>query len=162
TEAQERLWFLHQLAPNGPASNQLRAFRLRGPLDLAGLEHGLAALAARQAILRATLRVESGGPRLAVAAPVPVSLAVAVAGSLPVARRASRPAASAEPASQRASALPAGPPWRARLLRLAPDDHVLVLVAHRIILDDGSLPVLLSELAALYASAMTGTPPDLP
>nr|BFE78743.1 hypothetical protein GCM10020093_013440 [Planobispora longispora] len=46
--------------------------------------------------------------------------------------------------------LAAGPLWRARLLRLAPDDHVLTVTAHHIVFDGWSQDVLCSDLARAY------------
>ena len=162
SDAQERLWFLDQLAPGSPAANLLRAFRLRGPLDPAALADSLAAIAARHASLRTTLQSEAGRPRLVVAAPAPIPVHIDDAGSLPVAERAARVAAFVEAASQQVFDLAAGPLWQTRLLRLAPRDHVLTFVAHQAIVDDASMPVLLNNLETLYASAIARQPPSLP
>ena len=51
---------------------------------------------------------------------------------------------------------------RATLLRLAEDDHVLVLNTHHIISDGWSLGVLWRELAALYEAFSAGQPSPLP
>ena len=162
SDAQERQWFLNQLAPGSAAANLLRAFRLRGPLDPAALAHSLTALAARQAILRTTLQSEAGRPRQVIAAPAPVQLPIDDASSLPVAAHAARATAFVEAASQHVFDLATGPLWQAGLLRLAPDDHVLTFVAHPAIMDDTSAPVLLHELETLYASAIARQAADLP
>ena len=51
---------------------------------------------------------------------------------------------------------------RATLLRLAEDDHVLVLNTHHIISDGWSLGVLSQELAALYEAFAANRPSPLP
>jgi hypothetical protein len=54
---------------------------------------------------------------------------------------------------------------RATLLRLMPEEHVLILVIHHITSDGWSMQVLLRELATLYAAYAGGRPsplPDLP
>jgi hypothetical protein len=51
---------------------------------------------------------------------------------------------------------------RARLLRLGPDSHVLVLVAHHIACDGWSKGLLLDELSQAYAAISAGEPPVLP
>src|SRR5207249_1113258 len=56
----------------------------------------------------------------------------------------------------------AGPLLRATLLRLAPDDHVLLLCLHHIACDGHSLAVLLEELAHAYAALAAGHEPALP
>ncbi|MFP2934847.1 condensation domain-containing protein, partial [Pyxidicoccus sp. 3LG] len=55
-----------------------------------------------------------------------------------------------------------GPLFRASLLRLAPDDHVLLLNTHHIVSDGWSLGVLVRELAAFYEAFASGTQPNLP
>src|SRR3546814_9337160 len=51
--------------------------------------------------------------------------------------------------------------FRAELLRLGTDDHLLVLTAHHIVCDGWSWWVLTRELAALYARRL-GVPTELP
>src|SRR3989442_711867 len=50
--AQQRLWFLTQLAPDSPFYNVPTLVQLHGPLDVAALEASLAAIWARHAALR--------------------------------------------------------------------------------------------------------------
>ena len=62
--------------------------------------------------------------------------------------------------------LATGPVFRTALARLAPDEHVLVLVVHHIVADGWSVAILAGELTRLYA-AETGLTtqarlPDLP
>ena len=51
---------------------------------------------------------------------------------------------------------------RALLVRLGPDDAVLLLVLHHIVTDGWSMGVLVRELGALYAAHVSGQPPALP
>ncbi|MEK7785395.1 MAG: condensation domain-containing protein, partial [Chloroflexota bacterium] len=55
-----------------------------------------------------------------------------------------------------------GPLLRARLLRLADDDHIAILIMHHIVADGWSMNVLTREVAALYESFSTGRPAPLP
>ena len=57
--------------------------------------------------------------------------------------------------------LASGPVFRARLLRLAADDHVLSLVFHHVVVDAGSLAVFFDELSRLYAARVAGGPMPL-
>src|SRR5262249_39267538 len=51
----------------------------------------------------------------------------------------------------------ASPPlWRLRLLRLQPQEHVLLLTLHHIIADGWSIEVFVRELARMYASYASG------
>ena len=58
--------------------------------------------------------------------------------------------------------LAAGPPFRAALLRLGEDDHVLFLAMHHIVSDGWSLGVLQRELGALYAARVERRGTQLP
>ncbi|PRW95464.1 hypothetical protein C7A07_27045, partial [Pseudomonas fragi] len=55
-----------------------------------------------------------------------------------------------------------GPLLRVTLLRLAEDDHVLVLVQHHIVSDGWSMQLMVEELVQLYAAFSQGRAPDLP
>src|SRR5262249_13663582 len=58
--AQQRLWFLDQLAPGSPAYNMGRAYRIRGRLREDLLRRALAAVVARHEALRTTFSVVDG------------------------------------------------------------------------------------------------------
>jgi amino acid adenylation domain-containing protein len=53
------------------------------------------------------------------------------------------------------------PMLRARLIRLAEDRHVLLLVVHHVAFDGWSIGILLTELAALYGALVGGVPAQL-
>ena len=57
--------------------------------------------------------------------------------------------------------LATGPVARAALVRLADDDHVLVLAVHHIACDGWSVDILLADLFALYEARRDGRPPGL-
>ena len=54
-----------------------------------------------------------------------------------------------------------GPLIRGRLIRLAADDHVLLVTMHHIVTDGWSMGVLFGEICALYAAHREGRAPDL-
>ena len=60
--AQERLWFLDQLAPGSTVYNMPGAFRLTGRLDIAALERSLNEIMRRHEALRTTFRSVEGSP----------------------------------------------------------------------------------------------------
>ncbi|HEU0298389.1 MAG TPA: amino acid adenylation domain-containing protein, partial [Longimicrobium sp.] len=55
-----------------------------------------------------------------------------------------------------------GPLFRGRLVRLAADDHVLLLTMHHVVSDGWSLGVLIDELGTLYGAFRRGEPDPLP
>src|SRR5207245_10187757 len=63
--------------------------------------------------------------------------------------------------AQRPVALAQAPLVRAQVLRLAPQEHVLLLTMHHIISDEWSMQVLLRELSSLYAAYAAGQPSPL-
>ena len=138
--AQRRLWFLDRLSEDTSAYNIAVAERLRGPLDPAALRAALAMVAERQQILRWRVSERDSRPGVAVAPPGAVELPVvdltdAAPGRPGVRAWVDPGGADADPAAAvraelRAEAsrrfdLARGPLWRARLLRLGRDDHVL-------------------------------------
>ncbi len=58
--------------------------------------------------------------------------------------------------------LQAGPLVRARLLRLAPDEHLLLLTVHHIVSDGWSNSIILRDLCSFYTSFTDNTPLPLP
>ncbi|EGH74964.1 condensation domain-containing protein, partial [Pseudomonas syringae] len=55
-----------------------------------------------------------------------------------------------------------GPLVRGRLVRMAEDDHVLLVTMHHIVSDGWSADVLTRELSALYAAFSAGAEDPLP
>ncbi|MEU4226465.1 condensation domain-containing protein [Nonomuraea sp. NPDC026600] len=64
--AQQRLWFLQQLAPDSPQYNVFRGYELRGRLDVAALRRALGALADRHVALRMRFPADGGVARAVV------------------------------------------------------------------------------------------------
>jgi amino acid adenylation domain-containing protein len=148
--AQQRLWFLDQLEPNSPFYNIPEAVRLQGPLDVAALERALNAVIARHEALRTSFTAENGIPQQVVAPPVAVTLPVDDVSALLRAEREAAVLRAAAEEAQKPFDLARAPLMRARLVRLAPDDHAFLLTTHHIVSDNWSSNVLIREMAALY------------
>src|SRR5262249_43276862 len=54
------------------------------------------------------------------------------------------------------------PLFRTRLFRLGPDDHVLLLILHHIIVDGWSIGIFFEEVSKLYSAFTAGRQPQLP
>jgi pristinamycin I synthase 3 and 4 len=160
--AQQRLWFLFQLALESPVYNMPFTFRLSGPLQPPALERALASVVARHETLRTTFVERDGVPAQRIAPPSQSSLPVIDLSGLPQALR--------EPAAQDLAAREAQIPFdltrppvvRTRLLKLAGDDHVLLFTIHHVSGDGWSVDVLQRELVELYEAAVDGREPRLP
>jgi amino acid adenylation domain-containing protein len=160
--AQQRLWFLEQLGELGSTYHIPTGLRLRGELDRGALLRSLDRIVARHEALRTAFPTVDGGPVQRIAA-VEESAFRLVEHDL-------RAAADAEDrlldiVAEEASApfdLARGPLVRGRLVRMAADDHVLLLTMHHIVADGWSTGVLFRELGALYAAFARGEPDPLP
>lgn len=153
--AQQRLWFLDRLNPDNPAYNIPGAFDLEGSLDITALREALDDLIARHATLRTVFSETDGRPVQTVLPAFHLSLPVsdAVGDSIEARIAAARRLVDAEAATP--FDLHAGV-FRARLIRLAPQRHILVVVLHHICADGWSLSVFNRDLATAYAARRAG------
>ncbi len=160
--AQQRLWFLEQLEPNNTAYLIHAAVRLEGMLDRAALAASLAALVQRHEALRTTVTLSAGQPVQCIAATMELPLQLIDLSDLPAAVRERQFHRHMQVESQRAFDMALGPLVRVHLLRLAAQEHVLLLTLHHSVADGWSLGVLIREIATLYTAARTGAPLTLP
>jgi amino acid adenylation domain-containing protein/non-ribosomal peptide synthase protein (TIGR01720 family) len=150
SHAQERLWFLWNMDPDGTAYTVASTIRLRGSLDHARLSRAINEIVRRHEVLRTTFVADEGGARAVLHETMDVEIhnediRHVEAGSRKV---------EAEQITRRALSQPfdlvEGPLLRAVLIRIGDDEHELLLLAHHIAADGWSLSVLLEELAGLY------------
>ncbi|WP_129312352.1 non-ribosomal peptide synthetase [Streptomyces sp. L2] len=163
SSAQERLWFLWQLRPDGDEYNVPAITRLQGPLNMAALRHAIGRLAERHQVLRAVFPMVDGAPGMCVTDRAVETVMVDLS-TTPQAEREAELRALVSAAALAPFDLVNGPVFRSTVIRVAPDDHVLVLALHHIIVDGWSLGVIDQELAALYNAALKGEaePPVAP
>ncbi len=153
---QRRLWFLDQLSPGSAAYNIPAALRLRGRLDVPALSRALSEVERRHEALRTRFADTGGELAQLVAAHAPVELPFEDLSTLPDAARELEALRVAGEEARRSFDLAAGPVWRARLLRLSHDEHVLSVVMHHIVSDGWSVGILVRETATLYAAYARG------
>ncbi len=159
--AQQRLWFLDQLAPGNAFYNLPAVVRLTGVLDVGALERSFEALVRRHEALRTAFRAESGMPVQVISPEARVVLEVEDLSALPEAGREAEARRRSEQLAQRPFDLTRGPLLRPTLLRMGEREHVLVLVMHHIVSDGWSMAVLVGELAGLYGAFSMGKPSPL-
>ncbi|MEY4579587.1 MAG: hypothetical protein RL701_4290 [Pseudomonadota bacterium] len=156
--AQERLWFLAQLAPDSSAYNVSGALRLRGALDVERLRASFAELVSRHETLRTSFQEHGERGMQHVHAQTEVVLrTLAVRG--PDAEQRAHAAFARETLTP--FTLAEAPLLRLLLLELSAEDHVLVVTMHHLITDAATTTLLLDELAALYARVPLAAPPAL-
>ncbi|RYZ35479.1 MAG: amino acid adenylation domain-containing protein, partial [Myxococcaceae bacterium] len=150
--AQQRLWFLEQLEPQGALYNIPSLLKLEGPLDVAALEHAFNALIHRHEGLRTTFHAEDGKPFQRIDAAPVFPLGVVDLRNLEAAGREREAWRLAREAAQRPFDLTRGPLLRVTLLRTGDAEHLMLLSMHHIVSDGWSAGVLVRELVALYAA----------
>jgi amino acid adenylation domain-containing protein len=159
---QEHVLGVERALPGLPIFNLPYGFRLCGRLKVPALARSLSHVVRRHELLRATFAASGAEPALVVALTAEISLTVEdfSVGRRTVRERAARLAAKEE--AWTPFDVKVGPLFRIRLLRLADDDHVLLLTIHHAITDGWSVGALLEEISAFYAGFGAGAEAHLP
>ena len=163
--AQERLWFLYQLDPESTAYNVSIPLRITGRLNVAALSQSLGEAERRHESLRTTFEVLEGkpvqipGPQRNVTVPI-VDLTL-----LPETQRKDVVRRLGHQGGRRRFNLAEGPLFQPTLLRVAAEEHVLLVLMHHIIVDEWSKQLLVREVGEIYQAFEQGhasTLPELP
>lgn len=150
TEPQREIWLADQLGTEASlAYNESVSLHLHGPLDTAALGASVSELPQRHESLRAT--ISPSGDDLCIAEHGELEVSVVDISGLDEASRSAALADRQRVAVETPFDTGAGPLVRAELLKLADDDHVLILSAHHVVCDGWSFGVLLRDVAAGYA-----------
>jgi len=160
--AQQRLWFLDQLEPGSSAYILMAWQRFHGPLELTALTNAFTALVRRHEALRTIFVNKGGEPVQRIAAPKPIALELVDLTTVPQTERLQAARRTIQEQARRGFDLAQGPLVRPVLIRLAPDEHELLVIVHHIIADGWSVNIIIKELAALYAAERRGQPALLP
>ena len=159
--SQQRLWLLDRLEPGSTAYNMPSPIRLRGALDRAAMERALDEIVRRHESLRTTFAELEDEPVQVIAPPGSFHLPLADLSGLPGEARVVEEGRLLIEA-KRPFDLERGPLFRAALVRLASEEHLLLLDMHHIVSDGWSFGILYRELAALYGAFREGRPSPLP
>lgn len=155
--SQERMWFMHQMAPGSSAYHIPLAIRLRGPVDAIALGHALQQVVQRHAVLRTTFAVSEVGVEGRVTPHADITLQnVSVEGDEHALH------AHLTSLSQRPFDLARGPLMRAELIHRGPDESVLAIVMHHLVSDQWSCYLLGRELGLAYSATIGHPVPALP
>jgi amino acid adenylation domain-containing protein len=168
--AQERLWFMDRLAPGDPAHTITGALRLEGTLSLPALSASLDGLVRRHETLRARFLAPQGHPVQEIHPPAPVPVDGHVHVPVHVVDLVDRDVAFKQAErrrlyveeSRRGFDIARDRLLRATLIRVEPDEHLLILAMHHIATDGWSIGVLMQEFAARYTAHVHGQEPELP
>ncbi|MGM8225006.1 HAD-IIIC family phosphatase [Cellvibrio sp. ARAG 10.3] len=151
---QLRLWVLSQMYPNNTRHNISAAYRLRGKLDKAHLQHALNVLVARHKSLRTIFALKQGEPVQKVVDHLHVDLEW-----YQLAKHTS-PYTMINQAARTLFDITKGPLLKVTLIETGEDDYVLSIVVHHIIADISSCDIIARELIQIFSAVVDGAAPD--
>jgi amino acid adenylation domain-containing protein len=161
TEPQREVFLAASLGEDAScAFNESFSLRLRGPLNLDALHDALNTVISRHEALRATIDPE--GTALHFLPELKLELPVCDLSNLELAAREKQAKGILDMDARTKFDLAKGPLVRASILRLAPDQHVLLFTSHHIVCDGWSTNVLMDELASLYSAKIQNREVELP
>ena len=152
--AQQRLWFLAQMEGPSPTYNTAVTRRLAGNLDIGALTLALRDVINRHEVLRTVFPAADGQPHQQIldVSELPLDLPATEVAKADLASTVAQIA-------RQGFDLLAQIPLRVRLLRLGPDEHVLVVVIHHIAVDGWSMGPLVRDVSMAYAARRAGAAP---
>ncbi len=159
---QRRLWFLQQLHPHSPVYNIPLAMRLQGDLNVALLEQAIREMTQRHEALRATVIAQDGKPVQRISRRLDLRMEQVDLSALPGDSREAEVSRYKREEAELPFAFDGGPLIRARLLRIAARDHVLLVTIHHLIVDAWSVAIIARDHALIYRQLIAGHSPAFP
>ncbi|MEF2074233.1 condensation domain-containing protein [Consotaella aegiceratis] len=150
SETQKALWFSAMLQEDRAIYNIPGAIRLTGALDYPALTEALKTLLATHDVLRLRISEEDGMPVARLAEQVEIDLTPQYVFEADLIRIANAFGKVYFKFDRQM--------FTARLLRLAPDDHVLLVNMHHIVSDGWSLGLMVGELIRTYDRRLQSDP----
>lgn len=158
---QKRLWFLQQLNPNNPFYNYVELYRLEGDINVPFFEKSIRYIEAKHDILRSSYKVKGGIPVVQISEDCVSQFYYDDFSKY-----------SFEVASQKADALikeDAGQAFqlsddtllRSRVIKVAQDNYLFLIVMHHIITDKWSMKVFRQDLSYHYECLLKGQVPEI-
>ena len=161
--AQEYIWYIQQLDPDSCICNSGVALRFTEKLSSFVLERSINEIIRRHEILRTTFPIVEGQPVQAIAKELTLTLKIVDLQDLPpTAREAKALHVSELEMNQYHFDLEGGPLIKTTLMRLAPQEHWLLIPMHHMITDGYSADIFVQELKILYQAFSNGLPSPLP
>ena len=159
--AQERLWFLEQLMPDTALFTLTSTWRVQEGLDTKAFQPSVDEVVRRHESLRSTFAVRHGEPVQVISPELPLPVDFEDLRFLEPGEKAAATADIVARESQHCFKLKEGPLIRATLVRLAPDDSLVVVTMHHIISDGWSMSIFWNELSTVWRAYSLGQPSPL-
>ena len=154
---QQGLWVLSQLMPGESVYHSPTAARLRGQLDVPALQQALQAIVQRHDGLRTIFRIVDGEPKQLVQ-DLTLEVPLIDLSATSAAHREAEALNLLKHEARRPFDPAVGPLVRAVIVRMAEDDHILLMTLHHIVTDGWSFGILHRELSSLYEAFAAGRP----
>jgi len=162
TLAQQRFWFLDQLEPGNTAYNIAVRWRLLGQIEPAYIELAINEILRRHEVLRTKFIDEDGVPLQVVVPSLNMQVPVYDLRSLPAAEKEAEAERITLEVAKQSFDLRALPLLRAALLRLADEEHVVLVTVHHSVADGWSIGLMAREMCKLYEAFSQGADSPLP
>jgi Condensation domain len=159
---QQVIWQSHRGDQYASCSFISASFQLDGNLDVVALIRALNEITNRHDILRVRFRTVGGRPRQFVSEHEPILLRSEDLQQYSIEQRNRLALEMIERGTEKPFDLCNGPLFRACLVDLAEDKHLLIVEMHPIVGDDLSLDLLMGEIVSLYKAFAKGEPSPLP
>jgi len=160
--AQQRLWFLDQLAPNNPFYNIPGTVRLEGEFDLEALEGAINEIIRRHEVLRTRFEVVENEPVQVIDQWEYRKLEVVDLTGLTQEEREDAARRMVTEEAGTGFDLRRGPLLRVKVLKLEEADHLVIYIMHHIVSDGWSRGIMIGEVGALYRAYHALEPSPLP
>ncbi|HET8891758.1 MAG TPA: amino acid adenylation domain-containing protein, partial [Candidatus Angelobacter sp.] len=161
--AQERLWFIDQFGPGNAGYNVPVAVTISGELNISQLEHALNLIVARHESLRTIFPCHEGRAQQLILDHLDFRLErIDLSHSSTSEERNNKANEICRTEATTPFDLARGPLIRGKVIKLAEEEHVLLLNMHHIITDGWSLGILTRELGSIMETLRQGRNPELP
>jgi thioesterase domain-containing protein len=162
TQGQIRFWSLDQIHPGNPALNMPLMWQCRGELNVDLLAAAFTQAVRRHEMLRTTFAMVDGNLAQIIGKPYTVALPVKDLQHVPDAATSAEAGTLIRQHAAHRMDLRNGPLLVLKLLKFAPQHHLLLVTMHHIICDGISLGILLRDIAVFYEALVEGKQAQLP
>jgi amino acid adenylation domain-containing protein len=160
--SQQRLWFLHRIAPASAAYNIAYAAHFHGRLNIAALQQSISQIVRRHEVLRTNFIQAEEQPQQVVHPEISLRIRHVDLRHLPDRDRQTHAQELALREAQRPFDLQEGTLLRITVMQQSEEQYVLLAAMHHIVCDGWSLGIFTRELVSYYEAFSSGTPSHEP
>ncbi|NEP59556.1 MAG: hypothetical protein F6K31_21520 [Symploca sp. SIO2G7] len=157
---QQRMFTIAQLMPGDTSYSVPLHFRFQGKLNTTALKYSLKQIAQKHEILRTTFHLEAGESRQVIYPELTIDIPVTDLQNLSPEKQEAQAQRLLQEDIQCPFDLAKLPLWRVKLLKLAEQNHILILNIHHIIFDGWSVGVFIREIKDFYEGYLAQKNPE--